>query len=140
MGRQQVVANAVLLDTNALLWWVGDPDKIAPAVREQLAATSTEVVVSAASAWEVAIKTHVGRLPGGEALLSVWDETLSSIRADALDITTADAIMAGGLSWPNRDPFDRMLVTQAARRGLVLASSDSTILAHAMSPTLDTRG
>lgn len=134
------MASAVLLDTNALLWWVVDPDRIAPQVREQLAAASTELVVSAVSAWEVAIKTHAGRLLGGEALLSVWDETLSSIRAEGIDITTADAIMAGGLPWPHPDPFDRMLVAQAARRGLVLASSDSTILAAAMSPTLDTRG
>jgi len=78
-------------------------------------------------------------LPGGEALLSVWDETLSSIRAQAIDITAADAILAGGLPWANRDPIDRMLVAQAARRGLVLASSDASILAGAMSPTLDTR-
>jgi PIN domain nuclease of toxin-antitoxin system len=56
-----------------------------------------------------------------------------------LNITAADAIMAGGLPWAHRDPFDRMLVAQAARRGLVLASSDATLLAGALSPTLDTR-
>jgi PIN domain nuclease of toxin-antitoxin system len=134
-----VIARAVLLDTNALLWWVVDPDNIAPRVREELAATSTELIVSAVSAWEVAIKTRAGRLPGGETLLSVWDETLSGIRAEGIDITAADAIMASGLPWPHRDPFDRILVAQAARRGLVLASSDATILAGAMSPTLDTR-
>lgn len=135
-----MIASAVLLDTNVVLWWVADPDKIGPRVREQLAAPSTELIVSPVSAWEVAIKTRAGRLPGGEALLSVWDETLSSIRAESIDINAADAIMAGALPWPHRDPFDRMLVAQAARRGLMLASSDGTILAGAMSPTLDTRG
>ena len=85
------------------------------------------------------IKTRAGKLPGGENLLSVWDETLSRIRADGIDITAADAIMAGGLPWPYRDPFDRMLVAQAARRGLTLASSDAVVLAGATSPTLDTR-
>ena len=135
-----MMARAVLLDTNALLWWTADPDKIAPRVREHLSAPSTELVVSSASAWEVAIKTRSGKLAGGEVLLSLWDETLSSIRAEAIDIEAADAIMAGGLPWPHRDPFDRMLIAQAARRGLTVASSDSTVLAGAMSPTLDTRG
>jgi PIN domain nuclease of toxin-antitoxin system len=135
-----VIANTVLLDTSALLWLTVDPERIAQDVRDHLAEPSTELVVSAASAWEVAIKTRAGKLPGGEALLSVWEETLSSIRAAAIDIAAADAIMAGGLPWPHRDPFDRMLVAQAARRGLTLASSDSTVLASAMSATLDTRG
>jgi PIN domain nuclease of toxin-antitoxin system len=134
-----VISTGVLLDTNALLWWVVDPDRIGPDVRERLADPSTQVFVSAASAWEVAIKTRLGKLAGGEALLSVWDETLASIRATAIDMTAADAIMAGGLPWPHRDPFDRMLVSQAARRGLTLASSDEVILAGAMSPTLDLR-
>lgn len=135
-----MIAGPILLDTNALLWWTVAPDKIAPQVRERMAAPSTELVVSAASAWEVAIKTRAGKLPGGETLLSMWDETLASIRAEPIAITAADAIMAGSLPWPHRDPFDRLLVAQAARRGLTLASSDSTVLAGAMSPTVDTRG
>lgn len=135
-----MIANTVLLDTNVLLWLTADPERIAPQARDRLAAPSTGLVVSAASAWEVAIKTRAGKLPGGDALLSVWDETLSSIRADAIDIGAADAIMAGSLPWPHRDPFDRMLVAQAARRGLMLASNDGTVLAGAMSATLDTRG
>lgn len=135
-----MIASPILLDTNALLWWTAAPDKIAPHVRDRLAEPATELVVSAASAWEVAIKTRARKLPGGETLLSMWDEILSSIRAEPIAITAADAIMAGGLPWPHRDPFDRMLVAQAARRGLTLASSDSTVLAGAMSTILDTRG
>jgi PIN domain nuclease of toxin-antitoxin system len=134
-----VISSGVLLDTNALLWWVVDPDRIRPDARDQLAAPSTQIFVSAASAWEVAIKTRAGKLRGGEALLSVWDETLAGIRATAIDMTPADAIMAGRLPWQHRDHFDRMLVAQAARRNLTLASSDGAILAGAMSPTLDLR-
>ncbi|HNM83962.1 MAG: type II toxin-antitoxin system VapC family toxin [Mycobacterium sp.] len=134
-----MTTGAVLLDTNALLWLLVDPDQIAPEVRDHLAAPSTRLIVSAVTAWEVAIKTRAGKLPGGEALLAGWDETLSRIRAEDIDVTAADAIMAGGLPWPHRDPFDRMLVAQAARRGLTLASSDAAVLAGAMSPTLDTQ-
>lgn len=135
-----MITNPVLLDTNALLWLTVAPERVAPGVGDHLAEPSTELVVSAASAWEVAIKTRAGKLPGGEAPLSVWEETRSNIRAEAIDIAAADAIMAGGLPWPHRDPFDRMLVAQATRRGLTLASSDSTVLAGAISATLDTRG
>ena len=134
-----MIANTVLLDTNVLLWLTVDPERIAPDIRERLAAPSTGLVVSAASAWEVAVKTRAGKLPGGQTLLSVWDETLSSLRAEALDIVAADVIMAGGLPWPHRDPFDRMLVAQAARRGLMLASGDGVVLTGALSATLDTR-
>lgn len=130
---------AILLDTNVVLCLATEPERIAPDVLDQLAAPSTELVVSAASAWEVAIKTRAGKLPGGEALLSVWEENLVNIRAQTIDIAAADAIMAAALPWPHRDPFDRMLVAQAARRGLMLASSDPTVLAGAMSSTLDTR-
>jgi len=130
---------SVLLDTNALLWLVVDPDRIAPRVRDRLAAASTALLVSAVSAWEVAIKTRAGRFPGGEAIVSGWEEILADLRAECIDVTAADAIMAGGLAWPHRDPFDRMLVVQAARRGCTLATSDAVVLAGAMSPTLDTR-
>ncbi|CAM3703871.1 type II toxin-antitoxin system VapC family toxin [Smaragdicoccus niigatensis] len=134
-----MIARTVLLDTNALLWLAVAPEKLSGEARDILASPSTELVVSAASAWEVAIKTHAGKLPGGQSLLSVWDETMASIRAETIPIEAADAIMAGALPWPHRDAFDRMLITQAARRALTLASSDPAVLAGALSPTIDTR-
>ncbi|MBB3037096.1 type II toxin-antitoxin system VapC family toxin [Hoyosella altamirensis] len=134
-----MITRTVLLDTNAVLWLTAAPDKMSPQVLELLATPSTELVVSAASAWEVSIKTHTGKLPGGQALLSVWDETISNLRAETIAIDSADAIMAGALPWPHRDPFDRMLITQAARRALTLATSDPIMIQGALSPTIDTR-
>lgn len=117
---------AFLLDTNALLWLVSTPDKITAAARDTLADQANELLVSAASAWEVAIKTRIGRLDGGP-LLSAWDETLTSLNATDLAINSADAVMAGQLSWDHKDPFDRMIVAQAARRGFTIATSDNRI-------------
>ncbi|AEF43150.1 type II toxin-antitoxin system VapC family toxin [Hoyosella subflava] len=134
-----MITRTVLLDTNALLWLTAAPEKMSPQVLELLATPSTELVVSAASAWEVSIKTSTGKLPGGHALLSVWGETIIHLRAETLAIDSADAIMAGALPWPHRDPFDRMLITQAARRALTLATSDPTMIQGALSPTIDTR-
>ena len=120
------LVTAFLLDTNAVLRLVSAPDHIAPAVRDALADHNNELIVSAASAWEVAIKTRLGRLDGG-ALLSAWDGTLEAMNATNLAIDSADAIVAGQLNWAHRDPFDRMIVAQAVRRGLTIATSDDQI-------------
>jgi PIN domain nuclease of toxin-antitoxin system len=79
------------------------------------------------------------RRPRWRVTPALQDEALSSMRTTSIGITAADAVVASSLPWPHRDPFDRMLTAQAARRGLVLASSDATILAGALSGTLDTR-
>src|SRR5271169_4825456 len=126
---------AILLDTNALLWLVSTPDKIAPSVRDTLADQTNELIVSAASAWEVAIKTRIGRLNGGP-LLSAWDETLASMHAADLAIDSADAALAGQLSWNHKDPFDRMIVAQATRRGFTIATSDDRITKGALTAVI----
>lgn len=129
---------AVLLDTNALVWLVTDPGKVAPAALEVLSDTRTEVFVSAVSAWEIAIKTRLGRLDG-EPLLSAWTDVLADMTATDLAIGAGDAIFAGRLPWEHTDPFDRMIVAQAARRNLTIATSDRRVLDAALTPTLDTR-
>lgn len=125
------VVTAILLDTHALLWLVSTPDKISATAREALADPVNELIVSAASAWEVAIKTRIGRLDGGP-LLSAWDETLAAMNATGLAIESADAIVAGQLNWAHKDPFDRMIVAQAARRSLTIATSDDQIAGGAL--------
>jgi PIN domain nuclease of toxin-antitoxin system len=126
---------AILLDTNALLWLVSTPDKIAPPVRDTLADQTNELIVSAASAWEVAIKTRIGRLNGGP-LLSAWDETLASMHAADLAIDSADAALAGQLNWNHKDPFDRIIVAQAARRGFTIATGDDRITKGALTTVI----
>ena len=128
---------AVLLDTNALLWLVSAPEKVSDSARQQLRDPSTEIIVSAASAWEIAIKTRLGRLDG-QPLLSAWPDIIADMTATDLAIDAGDAILAGRLPWEHKDPFDRMLVAQAARRNLTLATSDADILRAALTPTLRT--
>lgn len=128
---------AVLLDTNALLWLVTAPERVATPVRELLSEPATKVAVSAASAWEIAIKTRLGRLDG-DTLLSAWSEVLADMSASELPIDAGDAILAGRLPWDHRDPFDRVIVAQAVRRNLTIATGDSRILEAALTPTLKT--
>ena len=135
--RPNSTSLAVLLDTNALLWLVSAPEKISDSARQLLGDPDTEIVVSAVSAWEIAIKTRLGRLDG-EPLLSAWSDIIADMTATDLAIDTGDAILAGRLPWEHKDPFDRILVAQAARRNLTLATSDADILRAALTPTLKT--
>jgi PIN domain nuclease of toxin-antitoxin system len=128
---------AVLLDTNVLLWLVTAPEQVSDSARQLLGDPETEIMVSAASAWEIAIKTRLGRLDG-EPLLSAWSDIIADMTATDLAIEAGDVILAGRLPWEHKDPFDRMLVAQAARRNLTLATSDADILRAALTPTLKT--
>lgn len=130
-----VVHKAILLDTHTLLWLVSAPGEVSAHAREVISDPARNVAVSAVTAWEIAIKTRLGRLDG-EPLLSAWPEIIAAMGLTELAIEGADAIVAGRLRWDHRDPFDRMIVAQAARRGLTIATRDAEILGAALTPTL----
>lgn len=130
MGRRRRVVN-VLLDTHTLLWLVSAPAEVEAAAMAELIKPETHVVVSAASAWEIAIKTRIGRLDG-EALLSAWPDIIAGMSAVELPIESADAILAGRLPWQHKDPFDRAIVAQALRRNLTVATRDDKIIDAAL--------
>jgi PIN domain nuclease of toxin-antitoxin system len=134
-GRRAAAPHAVLLDTHTLLWLVSTPEKVSKTVRDVLSEASCTVWVSAASAWEIAIKARLGRLDG-EPLLSVWSDVMTDMTATELPIEATDAILAGRLPWEHNDPFDRLIVAQAARRNLTIATRDERILDAALTPVL----
>jgi len=125
----------ILLDTHTLLWLVSDPSKLEPAALEILSLPSTNVWVTAASAWEIGIKTRLGRLDG-EILLSAWSDVIADMSTVELPIDSADAILASRLPWEHLDPFDRVIVAQALRRNLTIATRDARMLDAALTPTV----
>lgn len=125
----------ILLDTHILLWLLSEPTALDSEVLDHLADPETSIWVSAASAWEIAIKTRLGRLDGS-TLLATWPTQLEAMRVDDLAIDSHDAILAGRLPWDHRDPFDRVILAQALRRNLTVATRDAKILAAALTPTL----
>jgi PIN domain nuclease of toxin-antitoxin system len=125
----------ILLDTHTLLWLVSDPSKLEPAALEILSLPGTNVWVTAASAWEIGIKTRLGRLDG-EILLSAWSDVIADMSTVELPIDSADAILASRLPWEHRDPFDRVIVAQALRRNLTIATRDARMLDAALTPTV----
>ena len=114
----------VLLDTHAFLWWLDGDKRMSKRARSLVSNESTEVLVSAATAWEISIKAASGKLPGA---LDVAADVLGCIRAQGfvpLDLTVLHAQRAGSLPLIHADPFDRALISQALLEGVPILSVD----------------
>ena len=114
----------VLLDTHAFLWWIADSGRLSGSARDVIADELNDIVVSAASAWEIATKFRIGKLPGCEAMAVDVAGHIRGQGFEELAIGVADAERAGHLPGPHRDPFDRMLAAQALAREFPLVSVD----------------
>jgi PIN domain nuclease of toxin-antitoxin system len=110
----------ILLDTHILLWWLADDSELPVAAAEAIADADSAVLVSAATVWEISIKTAAGRLEAPDGLL----DALTFNRFDTLGISASHARSAGRLPPHHADPFDRMLIAQAMAERLTLVSGD----------------
>jgi PIN domain nuclease of toxin-antitoxin system len=110
----------LLLDTHALIWWLGDNPLLGAQARKLIRDPANEVFVSAATAWEIATKQSLGKLEAPDDLEAVLAENDFSM----LLISFAHATAAGRLAPFHNDPFDRMLVAQAQMEHLTLMSND----------------
>ena len=114
----------LLLDTHVVIWW----DLGAPLQRDALQAIreADEVYVSAASSWEIAIKTAIGKIHRSRSLALVCEQ--SGFRELPVLMRHADELL--GLPPLHRDPFDRLLVAQAITEDLVLVTRDAAVAAY----------
>jgi PIN domain nuclease of toxin-antitoxin system len=110
----------LLLDTHILLWWLADDPGLSDRHRSAIADPANVVYVSAASAWEIAIKKAVGKLIAPNDL----GAALITSELEQLPITVAHAEAVGRLPPHHRDPFDRMLIAQAGVEDLTVVSGD----------------
>ena len=115
----------LLLDTHAFLWWVINDGRLSRAARRAIADEDNDVLVSAASAWEITTKHRLGKLPGTDLIVTDIAGAIANQGFDAFAITVDDAARAGALPGPHRDPFDRMLIAQALTHNLVFVSNES---------------
>ncbi len=113
-----------MLDTHVLLWALMEPSRIPPGVVVQIEQRSVAVVVSAASAWEIATKHRLGKLTSAAAAVQAYDSHLDRLGAVELPVSGRHALLAGGLTWDHRDPFDRVLAAQAISESLTLVTAD----------------
>jgi len=117
----------LLLDTHVFLWACDDPGRIRENERIAIAASGNTVFVSAATAWEIAIKTASGKL---SFPVSRLEEMVAGLGFVALPITAAHAIEAGALPRHHADPFDRVLIAQARIDAFALITSDRKIVQY----------
>jgi PIN domain nuclease of toxin-antitoxin system len=120
----------LLLDTHAFLWWLAGDEALPAGARTAIADEGNDVFVSAASAWEIATKHRIGKLPNVAAIVTDLDGAAVDQGFVGLPISLRHAQVAGGLPGPHRDPFDRMLIAQAMLEKLVIVSNEQPFDAY----------
>jgi PIN domain nuclease of toxin-antitoxin system len=119
-----------LLDTHALLWWLSDDPTLSRTARKIIAETKNTILVSAASAWEIAIKVRLGKLPTAANLVSDFCGQVEREGFDLLVISAEHGIRGGLLPGPHKDPFDRMLIAQAQAENLPVITNERVFEAY----------
>jgi PIN domain nuclease of toxin-antitoxin system len=113
----------LLLDTQVLLWWLGDDPTLGARARDLISAPENLIFFSAATIWEIRIKQRIGKLELSDAFADV----LSEQALEPLAVTVEHAHSLRELPLIHRDPFDRMLIAQARCEKLTIVTRDVTI-------------
>ena len=116
----------LLLDTHLLLWAAGEPKKLSAKARRLIADTDNELMFSAASIWEVAIKRALGRTDF-QVDTRLFRRGLIDNGYVELPVFSAHAVAVDALPPIHKDPFDRLLVAQSLVEGIVLLTTDATV-------------
>jgi len=119
----------LLLDTHILLWVAGQPDRLSEECREMLLNPANTLIFSAASLWEITIKTGIGRSDFNVNPIRLRKMLLLNTYRE-LPISSEHATALIALPFLHKDPFDRMLITQARIEGLILITSDAKVSAY----------
>ena len=114
----------LLLDTHALLWWYSDDPALPKSCRKLIAQPDSSIFVSAVSAWEIATKFRLGRLPSASDLVQDFGGYLDREKFLSLHVSYDHGVRAGMLPGPHQDPFDRMLIAQAEIEKLFIVSNE----------------
>lgn len=116
-----------LLDTCTFLWVAADAPELSPAARGLVEDPTNEIFLSAVSAWEIAIKHAIGRLRLPEPPSTYVPDRRKRLSLQPLPLSEDEAVAVEKLPAAHRDPFDRMLVSQAITRGLTIVTPDKLI-------------
>jgi PIN domain nuclease of toxin-antitoxin system len=116
-----------LLDTHTLIWWMTTDARLSKAARLLIEKKENVSLVSAVSAWEIATKVRLGRLPAAADLVQNFVADLERERIAILPVDAEHGIRAGLLPGPHKDPFDRMLIAQALAEDVPIVSNDRAL-------------
>jgi PIN domain nuclease of toxin-antitoxin system len=113
----------VLLDTHALVWWLEAKENLSRKAKEIIEESDTVVFISAASGWELAIKTQIGKFKSAQ-LVKGLEKEIEKEGFIELPISLKHALLAGSLDSAHKDPFDRLLIAQAQVEEVPIVSND----------------
>jgi PIN domain nuclease of toxin-antitoxin system len=122
----------LLLDTQCLLWWFTAPEQLNSKAIEQIVDAENELFFSVASAWEIAIKVGIGKLPLPEPVDTYVASRMRLLGAKSLDIVFPHACRVATLPLLHRDPFDRILVAQAQIERMTLVTADEILTQYSV--------
>lgn len=109
---------------------MAEPQKLSPEARLHLIDHRNDIVLSAVSGWEIALKNRLGKLTLDRRPAALVDEAVARLDLTILPVSMAHGIVAGELPLHHKDPFDRLLIAQAEIDGLTLISPDSAFMAY----------
>jgi PIN domain nuclease of toxin-antitoxin system len=116
-----------LLDTHTLIWWMTGDSHLSKAAHDVIENVENVPLVSVVSAWEMATKVRLGRLPVAADMIQDLVASVLRERMEILAVTADHSIRAGLLPGPHEDPFDRMLIAQAQAENLSIVSNDRAL-------------
>lgn len=122
----------LLLDTQAFLRWIAEEPALPVRARRALSDAGNEVLVSTASAWELAIKVSIGKLRLARPVAALFPEQLALNGFSELPISFRHVAAVEKLPFHHRDPFDRLLICQAQAEALTIVSGDESLDAYAI--------
>lgn len=114
----------LLLDTHALLWWWVNDERLSKSARTAIGRMSNEIFVSVVSAWEIATKVRLGKLPSQPDIVQRFASLVTADGFTPLPVSLRHALHAGSYPQQHGDPFDRMLAAQSELEGLTLVTLD----------------
>jgi PIN domain nuclease of toxin-antitoxin system len=117
----------LLLDTQCLLWWFTEPERLNSVATEQIVAEDNQLFFSVASTWEIAIKVGIGKLPLPEPVDVYVASRMRRLGAKSLDIVFSHVCQVATLPLLHRDPFDRILLAQAQIENMTLVTADEIL-------------
>ncbi len=115
----------LLIDTHVLIWWTGAADLLSQTARDSLLDGNNQIVVSAATAWEIALKQRLGKLSFNAGFLANFDASVLALSFQPMPVTAAHMAVGAEIAATHKDPFDRMLAGQALVEQMAVVTADA---------------
>lgn len=123
----------LLLDSHSLIWAVDDPSRLSPTATAALQDPANDLLLSAATFWEIAVKVGLGKLMLSSPYRDWMNQAIADLSLAILPVTVEYADAQTMLPWHHRDPFDRLLIAQAVVEAIAIVSADTKFDAYGAS-------